>query len=67
MNTCAGGAGCTDENSVSFVHRMDAQRSALIAQITGHVSVGSVQPLPVPAEARQNASHTLLLQPSDEP
>lgn len=67
VNTCAGGAGCTDENSVSFVHRMDAQRSALIAQITGHVSVGAVQPLPVPAEAKRNASQTPLNSPAENP
>jgi hypothetical protein len=67
VNTCAGGAGCTDENSVSFVHRMEAQRSALIAQITGHVSVGGVQPLEVPAEAKQHASQKVLLPPSGEP
>ena len=60
VNTCAGAAGCIDETSVSFVRRMDAQRSALIAQITGHVGVGSVQPLPVPAAAKRNASQTPL-------
>lgn len=67
VQTCAGGAGCTNEDSTNYARRMDAQRSALIAQITGHVTVGGVQPLAVPAEAKQNASHTLLLQPSDVP
>jgi hypothetical protein len=67
VDTCAGGAGCTDESSVSFVHRMDAQRSALIAQITGHVTVGAVQPLEVPADVKQHASRTPLLQPADQP
>jgi len=67
VDTCAGGAGCTNENSVSFARRMETQRSALIAQITGHVSVGGVQPLEVPAEAKKNASQKVLLPPSDEP
>ena len=67
VDTCAGAGGCTNENSVSFARRLDAQRSALIGQITGHVSVGGVQPLEVPAEAKKNASHTPLLQPSGEP
>ena len=67
VDTCGGAAGCTNENSVNFARRMDAQRSALIAQITGHVSVGAMQPLEVPAEAKKNASHTVLLPPADEP
>jgi len=49
-----------EENSVDFVHRMDAQRDALIAQIRGHVTVGSVQTLSVPDEAKQNASHKVV-------
>ncbi len=60
VDTCAGAAGCTNENSVSFARRMDTQRSALIAQITGHVSVGAMQPLEVPAEVKQNASQKVL-------
>ena len=67
VDTCAGGAGCTNENSVNFARRMDAQRSALIAQITGHVSVGAMQPLEVSPEAKQHASQKPLLVPSDEP
>ncbi|HET7779776.1 MAG TPA: hypothetical protein VFL07_14560 [Rudaea sp.] len=67
VDTCAGAAGCTNENSVSFARRMDAQRSALIAQITGHVSVGSVQPLEVSPEAKQHASQKVLLPPSEQP
>lgn len=67
VQTCAGGAGCSNEDSSNYARRLDSQRSALIAQITGHVTVGGVQPLAVPAEAKQNASHTPLLQPSGEP
>jgi len=67
VDTCAGAAGCTNENSVSFARRMDTQRTALIAQITGHVSVGLVQPLELSPEAKQHASHKPLLLPPDEP
>jgi TPR repeat protein len=57
--TVGGGRGL-EENSVDFVHRMDAQRDALIAQITGHVTVGAVRPLDVAPEARRNASSKVL-------
>jgi TPR repeat protein len=58
--TTYAGTRAMEENSVDFVHRMDAQRDALIAQIRGHVVVGSVQTLLVPDEAKQNASHKVL-------
>lgn len=67
VQTVAGTRGY-EENSVSFVHRMDAQRDALIAQITGRVTVGAVRPLEVPAGARRDASHTPLVPvPADSP
>ena len=56
----AAGARGLEENSADFVHRLDAQRAALIAQITGHVTVGAVQPLPVPERDKRDASHTVL-------
>lgn len=61
----AGGSRGLSENSVSFVHRMDAQRDALIAQIHGHVTVGAVHTLDVPDSAKQDPSHTEL-QPATE-
>jgi len=63
----AAGASSTEENSATFVHRMDAQRDALIAQIRGRVTVGGVQPLAVPDDARRDPSHTLLQQPAERP
>ena len=61
------GANASEENSVTFVHRMDAQRDALISQIRGRVTVGGVQPLAVPDDARRDPSHTLLQQPAERP
>jgi TPR repeat protein len=60
VQVAAGAAGSSDENSADFVHRMDAQRDALIARITGHVTVGAVRPLEVAPEARHDASDTVL-------
>ena len=54
--TCAGPAGCDAETGSDFIQRMRAQREALISQITGHVTVGAVQPLDVAADAKKNAS-----------
>jgi len=65
VTTFTGGNHGYDENSASFVYRMDAQRDALIAEIRGHVSVGAVQPLNVPEQAKRDASHTPL--PDQEP
>ena len=61
----AAGARGLQENSATFAHRMDAERDALIAQIHGHVSVGGVQPLYVPDNAKQSPSHTVLQPPPD--
>ncbi len=58
--TTYGGADSNSENSVDFVRRMDAQRDALIAKITGRVTVGGVQALPVPDADKHDASHTVL-------
>jgi hypothetical protein len=63
----AAGANSLEENSATFVHRMDAQRDALISQIRGRVTVGGVQPLAVPESAKRDPSHTLLQQPPDSP
>ena len=63
----AAGANSTEENSATFVQRMDAQRDALMAQIRGRVTVGGVQPLAVPDDARRDPSHTLLQQPAQRP
>jgi TPR repeat protein len=56
-----------EENSASYRHRLDAQRDALIAQITGHVSVGGVTPLAVPERAKHDPSHAVLRQRADPP
>jgi hypothetical protein len=58
--TVAGSGHGLEEDSVNFVHRMDAQRDALIAQIHGRVSVGAVRPLDVPQSAKRDPSHTVL-------
>ena len=55
---CAGAAGCSEENSVDFVRSIDRQRDDLISKITGHVSVGAVQPLDVANAAKAGASTT---------
>jgi len=59
------GARSTEENSVTFVHRMDAQRDALIGQIRGHVTVGGVQPLPVLERDKQDPSRAVLQEPGE--
>ena len=64
--TVAGGRGL-EENSVSFVHRMDAQRDALIAQIRGRVTVGAVKALDVPESAKRAPSRTVLQPTPDTP
>ena len=56
----AGGHGI-EELSTGFVQRMDMQRDALIATIKGHVSVGGVQTLAVPENAKRDPSHKVLL------
>jgi TPR repeat protein len=58
--------GYGSENSADFVRRMDAQRDALVAQIKGHVTVGSVQALGVAPDARGNASDKVLEVDTDE-
>jgi len=67
VTTFTGGNHGYDEDSASFVYRMDAQRDALIAEIRGHVSVGGVQPLNVPEQAKRDASHTPLAEPNSQP
>src|SRR5512143_2648357 len=64
VQTFTGGRGVEEEGS-AFVQRMNAQRDALIARIRGHVTVGSVQAMPVPAEAMRNASHAPLNPPAE--
>jgi len=54
--TCAGPAGCVAETGADFARRMREQREELIGQITGHVSVGAVEALPVTPAALKNAS-----------
>ena len=58
--TCAGPAGCVAESGSDFMQRMRAQRDELVAQITGHVTVGAVEALPVAPEARKHASGTAI-------
>ena len=43
-----------------FEHRVGAARDQLIGQIRGHVTVGAVQALKVPQDAKTNASRTPL-------
>jgi hypothetical protein len=62
----AGGALSYEENSATFAHRMDTQRAALIAQIRGQVTVGGVEPLPVPESDKRDASHVPLRQPGEQ-
>jgi hypothetical protein len=58
--TTLAGSDSVEETSVSFVHRMDAQRDALIARITGRVDVGAVQILNVPEGDKRDPSHAVL-------
>lgn len=58
--SCAGPEGCVAETGTDFVRRMRDQREELIAQITGHVTVGAVESLPVAPEARKNASDAVI-------
>ena len=67
VTTFTGGNHGYDENSASFVYRMDAQRDALIAEIRGNVTVGKVQTLSVPDQAKRDASHTTLIEPTPQP
>lgn len=62
--SCAGGSeGCSDESAPDFVRRMRDQRDQLVERITGHVTVGAVQPLDVATDAKAHAS----TQPIDVP
>ena len=61
--TTFAGADSVEETSVSFVHRMDAQRDALIARITGRVTVGAVTTLEIPESDKHDPSHAVLQQP----
>lgn len=63
--TCARSEGCAAESGSDFERRMRDQRDALISQITGHVTVGAVQALPVAPDARQNASDTVIDVPKE--
>lgn len=50
-----------------YVRRQSKEMDALIGKITGHVTVGAVQPLKVAADARANASTTPLATPPQTP
>ncbi|HEY2395839.1 MAG TPA: hypothetical protein VGH81_07690 [Rudaea sp.] len=65
--TTYAGTDSVEETSVSFVHRMDAQRDALIARITGRVDVGAVQTLAVPESDKRDPSHVVLQPRPDSP
>jgi hypothetical protein len=65
--TTFAGSDSIEENSVSFVHRMDRQRDALIARITGRVDVGAVQTLDVPESDKRDPSHAVLQPGPDSP
>lgn len=60
-------AGELPTTSTDFQHRIGAQRDQLISQIRGHVTVGSVQALNVPANAKANASTTPIDAPPPPP
>jgi len=61
--TTFAGTDSVEETSASFAHRMDAQRDALIARITGRVRVSAVTTLDVPESDKHDPSHTVLQQP----
>jgi hypothetical protein len=65
--TTFAGTNSVEETSVSFVHRMDTQRDALIARITGRVDVGAVQTLNVPENDKRDPSHVALRPPHGSP
>jgi TPR repeat protein len=60
VQIAAGAEGAYQENSADFVRRMTAQHDALVAQISGRVTVGAVTALDVAAPVRRNASDTVL-------
>jgi hypothetical protein len=65
--SCDGGPTCGSETGSDFVQRMRAQRDELVAQITGHVTVGAVEALPVAPEARKHASGAVIDVPAKPP
>jgi len=65
--SCSGGPTCASETGGDFIQRMRAQRDALVAQITGHVTVGAVESLPVAPDARKHASDAVIDVPAKPP
>ena len=65
--SCDDGSTCGSETGGDFVQRMRAQRDALVAQITGHVTVGAVEALPVAPQARKHASDAVIDVPAKPP
>ncbi len=55
------------ESGFAYYRRQGEQRDALIGQITGHVTVGAVEPIKISSNARANASQTPLVDPASKP
>jgi len=62
--TGAGGNGSSGEEGSTYYGHLDKDRDELMARITGRVTVGAVEALKVPEEARRNASQVPLIEPS---